>query len=74
MESGGLLTMKPDYKNMSRSELKEHLLSHRNDEEAWAIFFEQLNHLDSNLGYPSDLPQEEMEKIFKAQLNPTIQK
>ena len=72
MESGGLLMMKPDYENMTRSELKEHLLSHRNDEEAWAIFFEQLNHLDSNLGYPPDLPPEEMEKIFRAKLNQTI--
>ena len=44
--------MKPDYKNMTRSELKEHLLCHRHDDKARAVFFEQLNNLDPYLGYP----------------------
>ncbi|MGK7892194.1 MAG: hypothetical protein AB4372_00680 [Xenococcus sp. (in: cyanobacteria)] len=65
---------KPDYKNMTRSELKEHLLSHRNDEEAWAVFFKQLNNLDSDLGYASDLPPEEMEKVFREKLDQRIGK
>lgn len=60
--------MKPNYKNMTQQQLKEHLLEYRNDEEAWAVFFERLN-LDPHLGYPHDLPTEEMEKIFKAKLN-----
>ncbi|NJO93504.1 MAG: hypothetical protein HC820_02455 [Hydrococcus sp. RM1_1_31] len=62
---------KPDYEHMTRKELKEHLLAHRNDEKAWAVFFEQLSHLDATQGYPPDLPTEEMEKIFKAKLNQT---
>lgn len=71
MQSGGLLMTKPDYKQMTRRELKEYLLSHRNDEEAWSTFFEKLSHLDSNLGYPLDLPSEEMEAIFREKLNQT---
>jgi hypothetical protein len=31
---GGLLMMKQDYENMTRKQIKEYLLSHRNDEEA----------------------------------------
>ena len=61
--------MKPDYKNMTRKQLKEYLISHRNDEEAWAVFFEKLSHLDPHQGYSPDLPTEEIEKIFKAKLN-----
>lgn len=69
MESGGLSMTKPDYKQMARRELKEHLLSHRNEEEAWSTFFEKLSHLDPNLGYPPDLPSEEMEAIFRKKLD-----
>ncbi|MDJ0662888.1 MAG: hypothetical protein QNJ42_25875 [Crocosphaera sp.] len=60
---------KPNYKNMNRAELKEYLLSNRNDQEAWSIFFEKLSHLDQNTGYSSDLSSEEMENLFKTKLN-----
>jgi len=61
--------MKPDYKNMTQQQLKEHLLENRNDEEGWAVFFERLSHFDPNQGYSPNLQSEEMEKIFKAKLN-----
>ena len=66
---GDLLMMKQDYKNMTRKQLKEHLLSHRNDEEAWSIFMEKLDKLDQNNGYSPDLSTEEMEQIFQSKLN-----
>ncbi|MDJ0601932.1 MAG: hypothetical protein QNJ37_24210 [Crocosphaera sp.] len=62
---------KPNYNNMNRAELKQYLLSNRNDQDAWNSFFEQLSHLDPNTGYSSDLSPEEMEKVFKRKLNPT---
>jgi hypothetical protein len=34
MDYGDLLMMKPDYENMTRKQLKEHLLSDRTDEQA----------------------------------------
>ena len=61
--------MKQDYKKMTRKQLKEYLLSHRNDEEAWSVFMEKLDNLDSNQGYSSDLSTEEMEQIFQSKLN-----
>lgn len=69
MDCGGLSMMKPDYKNMTRKELKEHLLADRNDEEAWAIFFSKLSELDPNLGYSPDLSDREMENIFREKLD-----
>ncbi|MGB5768941.1 MAG: hypothetical protein WBM32_03590 [Crocosphaera sp.] len=54
---------------MTRAELKKHLLSDRNNQEAWNIFFEKLSHLNSDIGYSPDLPPEEMEKIFRTKLS-----
>ncbi|HEY9704039.1 MAG TPA: hypothetical protein V6C58_16435 [Allocoleopsis sp.] len=63
---------KQNYENMTRKQIKEYLLSHRNDEEAWSVFFEQLGNLDNNQGYSPDLPSAEMEKIFQSKLNQKI--
>ncbi|ACB52462.1 hypothetical protein cce_3114 [Crocosphaera subtropica ATCC 51142] len=60
---------KPNYRNMTRAELKKHLLSDRNNQEAWEIFFEKLSDLDQNTGHSPDLPPEEMEKIFRTKLS-----
>ncbi|MEL4898390.1 DUF6887 family protein [Crocosphaera sp. Alani8] len=62
---------KPNYKNMNRAELKQYLLSNRNDQDAWNSFFEKLSNLDSDIGYSSDLSSEEMEKLFKTKLKQT---
>lgn len=69
MEFGGLLMTKPNYRNMTRAELRKHLLSDRNNQEAWEIFFEKLSDLDPNTGYSPELPSEEMEKIFRTKLS-----
>lgn len=61
--------MKPDDEAMTRKELKEHLLDHRNDEEAWSAFFKKLGELDSNLGYSPYLSDQEIENIFREKLN-----
>ncbi|MDV2998803.1 MAG: hypothetical protein N5P05_000409 [Chroococcopsis gigantea SAG 12.99] len=51
----------PNYKEMSRKDLKEYLLAHRNDNDAWRAFFEKLSGLDQNIGYSPNLSLEEME-------------
>ncbi len=71
MVFGGLLMTRPNYKKMSRAELKQYLLSNRNDQDAWNSFFEKLSNLDPDIGYSSDLSSEEMEKLFKTKLNQT---
>lgn len=63
---------KQDYENMTRKQIKEHLLSHRNDEEAWSVFMEKLGNLNENHGYSPDLSTEEMEQIFRSKLNQKI--
>ncbi len=60
--------MKPEYENMTRQQLKEHLLNHRTDEEAWSVFFNKLGELDSNIGYSPDLSEQEMAKIFQEKM------
>jgi hypothetical protein len=69
---GGLLMTKQNYENMTRKQIKEYLLSHRNDDEAWSVFMEKLGNLDQNQGYSPDLSTEEMEQIFQSRLNPQI--
>lgn len=61
---------KQNYENMTRKQIKEYLSSHRNDEEAWSVFWQKLGYLDNNQGYSPDLPLEEMENIFQLKLNP----
>lgn len=70
MEIGGLLMTKPDYKNMTRSELKNYLLKHRNDEEGWSEFFKKLNQLDKSKTYPpiQKMNPKEVEAILQEKL------
>lgn len=54
---------KPDYQSMSRTELKQYVLNHRNDDEA-------LNELvarrpPNTVTYPADLPTEEVRKLVE---------
>jgi hypothetical protein len=64
--------MKQDYENMTRKQIKEYLLSHRNDEEAWSVFMQKIGNLDDNQGYSPNLSTEEMERIFESKLNQKI--
>lgn len=54
---------------MSRQELKEFLLDHREDELAWSAFFEKIGELGLEGGYSPDLSFEEMERIIQDKLN-----
>ena len=60
---------KLDFERMSREELKTYLVSHRQDDEAWAFFFEKLNRLDRSQCYPADLPATEVERLIRERID-----
>lgn len=66
--------MKSEYENMTQKQLKEHLLNHRTDEQAWTVFFNKLSTLDANIGYSPNLSDQEMEQIFQEKISQTDQK
>ncbi|NER40188.1 MAG: hypothetical protein F6J93_40780 [Oscillatoria sp. SIO1A7] len=62
--------MKPDFKQMTRSELKKYIRSNPTDEEAIReLFVNRRNPNAKKYPYPYDMPQEEVEAVFKAKLN-----
>jgi hypothetical protein len=61
---------KPDFKLMTRKELKKYILAHPTDDEAIGELF--INRRNPNAKvYPSpyNMPYEEVEAIFKSKLN-----
>ncbi len=61
---------KPNFQQMTRKELKKYILAHPTDDEAIAELF--INRRNPNVTvYPSPyaMPYEEVEAIFKSQLN-----
>jgi hypothetical protein len=60
---------KPDFSQMSRSELREYLIHHRNDTEAWGEFISRPK--PNSKRYPPPLNQEGMqiaEQVFREKL------
>ncbi|WP_334918198.1 DUF6887 family protein [Nostoc sp.] len=70
-ETGSLILMtKPDFKQMTRKELKKYILTHPTDDEAIRELF--INRRNPNVKiypYPYDMPYEDVEAIFKSKLN-----
>jgi len=61
---------KPNFTQMTRRELKKYILSHPTDDEAIReLFVKRRNPNSQVFPYPYDLPYEEIEAIFKSQLN-----
>lgn len=61
---------KPDFKQMTRKELKKYILTHPTDDEAIRQLF--INRRNPNVKvypYPYDMSYEEVEAIFKSKLN-----
>ena len=64
---------KPNFKEMSRAELKTYVTAHRNDSEAWDAFFEKLEQEQSpdTKWYPPPLNEEGiriMEEAFRQKI------
>ncbi len=59
---------KPNFKEMSRAELRKYILAHREDEEAIHEFFINRSNPNAKV-YPANLSNEEMEEIFRHKLN-----
>ncbi|MCC5636785.1 hypothetical protein LC593_13105 [Nostoc sp. CHAB 5844] len=61
---------KPDFKTMTRKELKRYILSHPTDNEAIReLFITRKNPNTQTFPYPYDMPDKEVEAIFKSKLN-----
>jgi hypothetical protein len=70
-ETGSSIKMtKPDFKQMTRKELKKYILAHPTDDEAVReLFINRRNPNAKVYPYPYDMPYEEVEAIFKSRLN-----
>lgn len=57
---------KPNFQTMTRKELKTYLMSHRDDEEGWRIFFDKTE-AEKNPNakvFSADVPMDEMKQII----------
>jgi hypothetical protein len=54
---------KPNFKTMTRKELKQYILIHRNDEEAWSEFTSRPR--PNSIHFPANMPIEEQEAKLK---------
>ena len=62
--------IQPNFKQMTRQELKQYILSHPTDDEAIRELFLNRRNPDAKVyPYPYDMPYGEIEKIFKSKLN-----
>ena len=61
---------KPNYEQMSQTELKNQLKTHRQDEEAWSVFFQKLEQTNQGKWYPPPytMSTEEFEAIVQEKL------
>ncbi len=62
--------MKPDFKQMTRKELKKYILAHPTDDEAIDELVTNRRNPNTKLYPPPyEMPYEEVEAIFKAKIN-----
>ncbi|MGB3203921.1 MAG: hypothetical protein WBB28_02900 [Crinalium sp.] len=45
--------MKPNFKEMSRKELKDYILKHRDDDEAFSVYMDKLNAEPNKTWFPA---------------------
>ena len=59
---------KPNFKEMSRTELRKYILAHREDEEAIHELFINRSNPNAKI-YPANLSDEEMLEILRRKIN-----
>ncbi len=58
---------KPDFKQMTRKELKSYIRQHPTDDEAIRELFISRRHPDAKVyPFPYDMPNEELDEIFRS--------
>ncbi len=57
--------MKSDLGTMSKDQLREYVISHPNDKEAFYLYVDALKSGSSGQNYPSSLSPEEIEQAIK---------
>lgn len=63
MENGGTKLSKPNFQAMTLNELRQYVLAHRDDREAWDEFAARPR--PNAVIVPADTPLEEQERIIK---------
>lgn len=64
--------MTPNYQSMSRAELKQYILAHRDDDEALNELVKRRN--PNTVTYPANLPAEEVKGIIENKVREINQK
>jgi len=70
MVNGGLSMMKPNFKKMTRKDLREYVLKHREDDEAIAALIRRSNTESPKFPFPkTDDDLKEMQVLLHKKLN-----
>jgi hypothetical protein len=70
MVNGGLMMMKPNFDTMTRQEIREHILQHREDDDAIEALINKGNPNGPTYKFPqTDEDLQEMAAILKQKLN-----
>jgi hypothetical protein len=70
MVNGGLPMMKPNFKKMTRKDLREYVLKHREDDEAIAALISRSNTESPKFPFPkTDEDLKEMQVLLHKKLN-----
>jgi hypothetical protein len=70
MVNGGLIMMKPNFDTMTRQELRDYILQHREDDDAIEALIRKGNPNSPTYKFPqTDEDLQEMEAILKQKLN-----
>ena len=54
--------MKPDFNNMNKDELRQYVITHQDDKEAFYIYVDQLKSNISTQVYPNSLAPQEIDQ------------
>lgn len=66
-DNGGMMSSKPNFKQMSLKELRSYILAHRDDQEAWEEFTSRER--PNAIYFDKDMPQSEQEKRLRELLS-----
>ncbi|MGB5592508.1 MAG: hypothetical protein WBM32_02590 [Crocosphaera sp.] len=56
--------MKPDFNNMNKEELRQYVITHQDDKEAFYIYIDRLKSHASNKVYSNSLSPQEIDEVI----------
>lgn len=63
-----MINMKPDFNQMSKDELRQYVITHQDDKEAFYIYVDRLKSHSSTNVYPNSLSPREIEQVVTKHL------